>query len=250
MKYLLLIIFMTYVSFSVEKIEIFIKIEDDNNNETKLMTIGVHPNATYGLDYEIGEQDLPRLPPPDQLTSWLTFIDSTENRPIYSRVDFIPIPGDDEPKLTHRYIIDFVRIDDSDDEYFTWTKIDDKRITKATISDGYTIKADMLTEESFKMRGLTFINVVYVDIEYDFSINSVNDAKVPIFTYPNPVSEILNIDENIRYDKVEIFDLSGNKMFTYKFKDEVYLGSLSAGMYILKIYNNNIVIDIKNIIKY
>ncbi len=60
-----------------------------------------------------------------------------------------------------------------------------------------------------------------------------------IFLYPNPVDDILRIrSQGIRITKIEIFSAVGGKIKELKSNFElIFLGDLTRGIYLIKIYS-------------
>lgn len=82
-------------------------------------------------------------------------------------------------------------------------------------------------------------------------ILSTGEAKTVVTTlYPNPTSDILNIETKQTISKIEIFDLSGKLLKTENGKDKkVSVSNLTKGMYLIKLYTENGVINSKFIKK-
>lgn len=64
--------------------------------------------------------------------------------------------------------------------------------------------------------------------------------------YPNPTSDILNIETQQKISKIEIFDMSGKLLKTENGKDKkVSVSQLTKGMYLIKLYTENGVVNSK-----
>lgn len=70
------------------------------------------------------------------------------------------------------------------------------------------------------------------------SINEKNSDK-QLHIYPNPVKDYFSISQNIYYDKVEIYTESGLLISTFDADELKSVESLSSGVYILSILENN-----------
>ena len=79
----------------------------------------------------------------------------------------------------------------------------------------------------------------YGDMQYfrNDLINSVeNLSEVDLDVYPNPVSNILNIDTNNEIDNIQVFNLLGQKVFSSEnVTPQLNLSSLNKGMYSIRI---------------
>ena len=83
----------------------------------------------------------------------------------------------------------------------------------------------------------------------NLSVNNVNlDEDLIIF--PNPSNGILNFTEELQNEKIEIFSLTGQKVFDKEVNNinSIKL-NLNSGIYLLKVSNNQRVINSKIIIK-
>ncbi len=83
----------------------------------------------------------------------------------------------------------------------------------------------------------------------NLSVNNVNlDEDLIIF--PNPSNGILNFTEELQNEKIEIFSLTGQKVFGREATNTNSLKlNLNSGIYLLKVSNNHRVINSKIIIK-
>jgi endonuclease I len=83
----------------------------------------------------------------------------------------------------------------------------------------------------------------------NLSVNNVNlDEDLIIF--PNPSNGILNFTEELQNEKIEIFSLTGQKVFGREATNINSLKlNLNSGIYLLKVSNNHRVINSKIIIK-
>ncbi|MGQ7946450.1 M43 family zinc metalloprotease [Flavobacterium sp. WC2509] len=78
-------------------------------------------------------------------------------------------------------------------------------------------------------------------------IDTTEKAEQERFFYPNPVSDILNIDYKTEIKKIEVHNLFGQLVHTEKYTDanfnastkEINLTKLERGMYIITLFTNN-----------
>ena len=64
--------------------------------------------------------------------------------------------------------------------------------------------------------------------------------------YPNPTSDVLNIETQQKISKIEIYDLSGKLLKTADGKNkQVSVSQLNKGMYVIRIYTENGVVNSK-----
>ncbi len=75
------------------------------------------------------------------------------------------------------------------------------------------------------------------------AINELADAKFTL--YPNPVSDILNIEANINDMQIEIINIYGQIVLKTRNTTQIDVSNLATGNYIVKIYNAKSVSNIK-----
>lgn len=71
------------------------------------------------------------------------------------------------------------------------------------------------------------------DITASLSTKSFNQIKVNV--YPNPTSDVLNIDTTENIDNVIVYNLSGQKVLQTNTQPTVNVSSLNAGVYLLEV---------------
>ena len=76
----------------------------------------------------------------------------------------------------------------------------------------------------------------------DYELNTIN-------IYPNPVSNTLNIKLEHILDRVEVYNLQGQKLLETK-QDYIHVSGLSSGVYLLKVYSKNGNVGIKRFVKH
>ena len=101
------------------------------------------------------------------------------------------------------------------------------------------ISASNLNSESYNLQQIE------CNPDYEFlSINS-NETNNTIFVYPNPSINYINIDSNEEIWKLEIIQMSGEKINILPFSKRIDISFLSKGLYILN-FNNYYIKFIKN----
>ena len=101
------------------------------------------------------------------------------------------------------------------------------------------ISASNLNSESYNLQQIE----CNPDDEF-LSINS-NETNNNIFVYPNPSINYINIDSNEEIWKLEIIQMSGEKINILPFSKKIDISFLSKGLYILN-FNNYYIKFIKN----
>ena len=100
-----------------------------------------------------------------------------------------------------------------------------------------------LTEGSYKLRMKVIqpgFNLNW--IEFDFTGNSmgIDDNEIDrIRLFPNPVSEILNINTKYQNFKIEIYDMIGKKIFNAENLNSINVRDFDDGIYLLKLSFGN-----------
>ena len=100
-----------------------------------------------------------------------------------------------------------------------------------------------LTEGSYKLRMKVIqpgFNLNW--IEFDFTGNSMgtdDDEIDKIRLFPNPVSEILNINTKYQNFKIEIYDMIGKKIFNAENLNSINVRDYDDGIYLLKLSIGN-----------
>ena len=79
------------------------------------------------------------------------------------------------------------------------------------------------------------------------TVLGTNDAKTFVTTlYPNPTSDILNIKSEQKISRIEVYDISGKLLKSVEGKDKnVSVSILNKGMYLVKLYTENGVVNSK-----
>lgn len=89
--------------------------------------------------------------------------------------------------------------------------------------------------------GATFDSVL--DIKENILLSSA------ISVYPNPATDIINVNSTIDINKIELFDLLGKQVISTKETEQINVSNLPVGVYLLKAFSKNGTITKKIIIK-
>jgi arylsulfotransferase ASST/type IX secretion system substrate protein len=91
-------------------------------------------------------------------------------------------------------------------------------------------------------------------IELNFDLSgcttlSVDESLESTFNiFPNPVNDILNIKSSLIIDKVEVFNIQGVLVSESLSQNFINVKNLSSGMYLLKVYSENKIVNKKIIV--
>ena len=89
-------------------------------------------------------------------------------------------------------------------------------------------------------------NSYYIGIEE----NGPSTGSGTFMVYPNPVSNLLHIESDIKGGQVSIYDLMGKKVFGGKYQTVIPVDQFTDGMYLLSITTDEgLVINQKFIIR-
>ena len=199
------------------------------------LTFGVHQNATYSLDTNLGEVDLPSTPksPNDYgIDALAVFIDSVYNIDRWSRLDLIPIP---DSQIMHKH--DFrIWLEGGKKFTITWEIVGDN-IDSAFIKDevnGSFINIDLFNDDEYywNNENVTTLNLDLI-VWYNGSSNSVKLINNHFKIYPNPTRENIFIDKN--FEKGEIYSINGKKIKDFSSKN-VNISEFKTGTYFIRLY--------------
>ena len=100
---------------------------------------------------------------------------------------------------------------------------------------------------------LIYKNLAYSECYYDNpdDITSIHTIVIDDYSiYPNPVNDILTIyPSNNMITLIEIFDISGKKVYSNTYKNTIDVSFFSKGVYLLKMYDTNEQFSVFKIIK-
>lgn len=92
----------------------------------------------------------------------------------------------------------------------------------------------------------------YYKEEKDFSMASLSTESFEnenFKVFPNPVKDVLNISSKVKIDKIELYDIVGKKVMQSSNLKEIKVGSLRAGIYIIKVFSKDEFAEKKIVVK-
>lgn len=96
---------------------------------------------------------------------------------------------------------------------------------------------------------IVYIQNICNNLDYSIAISDCEFAlgsKVSIAMYPNPVSDVLHLDSNKKISKIEIFSISGLLVMNDNTEStSINLNLLQAGVYFIKVYSGNDIVNMK-----
>jgi hypothetical protein len=135
------------------------------------------------------------------------------------------------------YLADYTFANNSQDYIVkTWEWVD---LTSLGNVDSLTLTLRSTDNGSFGMNTPAFFMIDnFITADSPVSVNEIN-STLEISVYPNPADDVLNIvfKENITSAKANVYDLSGRIILSLLLsqKNNIDIGSLTTGMYILDI---------------
>jgi len=92
--------------------------------------------------------------------------------------------------------------------------------------------------------GSIIIDDIILSFDPALSIEN-NELKQSISLYPNPTTNLLNIDTNENILKSEIYSISGQLIKSQNNKKSIDVSDISSGVYLLKTYTNEEILNFK-----
>jgi hypothetical protein len=82
-----------------------------------------------------------------------------------------------------------------------------------------------------------------------FSLSAESFNKESFKVFPNPASDVINVISTIGIDRIELFDISGKKVVSTSQNKQINIKNIKSGLYVLKVFNNNIATSKKLVIR-
>lgn len=79
------------------------------------------------------------------------------------------------------------------------------------------------------------INLKATDVVNLLAVNDVVKSKVSVAVYPNPTSDFLKFDTNLKVDAAQVFDVSGKSVDVKVLNNQIDVRNLAKGVYLIKI---------------
>lgn len=152
--------------------------------------------------------------------------------PLYSNYDFIT----NQKNNQFEFIFENINLpfdDENNDGYLVYKiKLKDNLV----VGDTFTNQANIYFDFNFPI--LTNMESTIIQQTLNTNNFSINN-KISI--YPNPTSDVINIQTNNTTDfNIEIYDVVGKQIGSYKNQKSIDISNLTSGMYLIKI------IDLEN----
>lgn len=199
---------------------------------------GVHENATDSLDYELGERDLPTMPPPNTLAAYFLF--QNNNEEVWSYEDYRKMESGDSNNnpYTHRYKL-HMEWGDGNNHSFKWNfatsaKYYVKSAKIKSVIPEVDITVDMIEYDSLFLDN-KYLNDFYIEITYYPQASDVNEEITnQLNLYPNPCNSLINIPINNYNNNYYIFDTNGNIVLDgIANESQINVNKLQSGVYYL-----------------
>lgn len=211
--------------------------------------VGVHPDATNGIDTELGEYEIVNHPP-SGLHAYM-FIPVSDTEIVISYTDIRP--NGDENKFYVEYMFD-VQWGTTDELFLYWAQLPTDKIDSAYLTDPVTgefFKINMMDQMTVSTtnRGLERFKVKIWYSKGPVSVKEI-ELKRDFTTFPNPAENILNHSAGSVFDKVELLNLLGVNVRTISNPgDSLDLSGLPSGVYFARFTDKNGKRVVKKVIK-
>jgi len=74
------------------------------------------------------------------------------------------------------------------------------------------------------------------------------DGEFDVRIYPNPTSDLININTQKEIQRTEVYSLLGRKLATYQNSKQLDVGNLPSGIYLLKIFSDGVILTKKIVV--
>ena len=203
-------------------------------------------DATYGIYNIVGTSANPNLSNTDAMidTSVGNFIEFTiQNNTLNTRVQVIIDRQVGGPTFTN-----FEGLSTNDSSFKTYY-IDMSANAKwtGTVSD-ITFRFKENASGGIQAGSVFVDNIDVVATDPTLGVDSFNTNTISVF--PNPVNDILTVKSKSNINKVEVYSVLGKKVLSNNLSSNTLnMESLSKGVYIVKLYQDNQAIGVKKIVK-
>lgn len=72
-----------------------------------------------------------------------------------------------------------------------------------------------------------------------FNLSTNDFSKTNFKVYPNPAADVINISSKLSIEKIQLFNVLGHKVLETSKTQQLNIESLSSGVYVLKVFNDN-----------
>lgn len=133
-------------------------------------------------------------------------------------------------------------------------KFENKGQVKTNGGPSEKVEYQFIDTQITKLSSQLFYRLKMVDLDGSFKYSKIisleNKSQNEVSIYPNPTTDYFSISENIKFEKLQIVDLSGKilKEFLYQNGNKYSLSGLIEGIYLVKISNRNNLINSKIIV--
>jgi hypothetical protein len=215
-----------------------------------ILTFGVDPRGTDGIDTILSEFDIPNMPPMSQLHGLFKLPVSPVS---LSYIDIRP------PSNTRHFIVQYELITQrgGDSLYFSWPPLKEG-MDSAVITDqldGAFFYINMKNKLSAKVEN-PYVDAFYIKAYFTNPAVDVFEykdiSKDDIILYPNPAVDKITLNTGMEYFNFKIFDMLGEDLITGQSdisQKVVSLASLQPGTYYFQIINHDGTIYFRKFVK-
>ncbi len=84
-------------------------------------------------------------------------------------------------------------------------------------------------------------DTTFIYVHYNYTETAINDISNQISIYPNPCSSYFNVNENVNFEYIVVYDILGNeiKRFTKNSSNTYSIFEFNSGIYLLEFKTKN-----------
>ncbi|MCG2432051.1 T9SS type A sorting domain-containing protein [Aequorivita xiaoshiensis] len=173
-------------------------------------------------------------------------------QPILTRFALIPNLFVDDSELYFMYIYKQMAADGSNFNNLVVSKSNEDKLVefRGDTGIGNVIGSSFLTDGNGVFNKMTVqyetgnnqMQTDFYRLPFESILGVENNVVTQFSLYPNPTSEVLNVNAGVSIESIQIYNISGNLLKNKSMKDtqgSINVSSLSSGLYIAKVTLNN-----------
>ncbi|HRT67936.1 MAG TPA: T9SS type A sorting domain-containing protein [Bacteroidota bacterium] len=237
-----------YTAFSIDYTYINLHIHNNAVPEQTLdsLSFGVNIFATDSIDAFLGEKEYPTIGLPSSIfMAYMVTFDARQNQTVWTWHDYRPFAKDSQ-HFYREYNIKLF-FGEGTSVTVSWDKLSDY-IDSAYVQDPFAayINVNMKQFNEFTTDNILldeFVFKIWFNTTGTSVAESYNESKLSVF--PNPTKNFININPDIQFHSITIYDISGMEIFkkvSNNSSNLINLPNLNSGIYLVKIcdiFGNN-----------
>lgn len=194
------------------------------------LALGFHPLATPGIDHDLGEQELPPLPPSGVLDArWVDVDLQRTGLGQGSLVDIVPTPSGSEGRVDFEL---YVQQGASGQTKLHWDLPPGASLELEDLFGGSVFSAELVGADSLALPGN--LNRLFVKAEVSAGSTGRESPHSTVLTrcYPNPTNGRVRL-EGQTLGRVQVFDVSGRQVGSQENGPSLDMTGQPQGLYFL-----------------